>query len=327
MAGENASGSDNAPGNAPAEPTDSGDDEGRQSVVDYGELIARQNEELQRTGKTVEELRSELGKSRDVMGRVQRAFSGDENTEKVTPYQRRMREFDDLAEYLDQEASESQKRGGAGLPITTKIGKQLAAYGKEAEARAEKLEQELGQIKEALKRQQNPAFQGLERAAFIMEGMVDDALGQMYGVAADSKSIRAAQFNAVTSRINEEIKDLMKNDPEALLKVQRNPKIMRNMVNHFMAEMLPPKVRSMMDEERIKNEPMDGRQLVQAFSEAREGYEEALQSGDSKRADYFSNLITDIRRDILSNQISSRKGGAVDKPTLASLMSNTLGGR
>ncbi len=249
---------------------------------------------------------------------MQKAFSG-EQEEKLSPYQQRQREFDDLTAYLDQEARNNEKQGGQGLPITTKIGKQLAAYGKEAEARAEQLAGELAEIKAQLKRQQNPAFQGLERAAFIMEGMVDDALGSMYGEEAGSKPIRAAQFNAVTARINEEIKDLMKNDPEALLKVQRNPKIMRNMVNHFMAEMLPPKVRQMMDQERIQNEVMPVQQLYQAFAEARDQWQEAQASGDSKAEAHFSNLMTSVRHDILAAQQGARRGGTPDKPSLNQL--------
>lgn len=295
-------------------------------VVDYGEILARHQTELARSGKTVEALREELGKTHGTIDRVRKAFTGDQE-QQVTPYQQRMRDFDDLAAYLDQEALENQKQGGQGLPITTKIGKQLAAYGKAAEARAEKLEQELEEIKAQIKRQQNPAFQGLERAGFIMEGMVDDALEQMYGAEATSKQIRASQFNAVTSRINEEIKDLMKNDPEALLKVQRNPKIMRQMVNHFMAEMLPPKVRTMMDEERIKNEPMDARTLYQAFAEAKEQLFEAQEKGDERSAATYSNLMDEIRRDILATQISGRRGGTVDKPSLNQLFSSVVGGR
>ncbi len=294
-------------------PADAGSDGGQ--VQDYGEILAQHQSELARTGKTVESLRAELNQSHGVLSRVQKAFAGDEG-EKLTPYQQRMREFDELSQYLDQETLENQKRGGAGLPITAKIGKQLASYGKQAEERAERLERELAEIKETIKRQQNPAFAGLERAAFIMEGMVEDGLQHLYGADQNSKQIRAAQFNAVTARINEEIKDLMKNDPEALLKVQRNPKIMRNMVNHFMAEMLPPKVRSMMDDERIKNEEFSPQQLYQAFAEAREQWEAAQSKGDKRAESHYSNLMTSIRQDILAAQQSSRRGGTVEKPSL-----------
>lgn len=287
-------------------------------VVDYGEILARHQAEHARTGKTVESLRSELEQSRGVLGRVQKAFTG-EQEKKLSPYQQRMQEFDELGQYLDQEALESQKRGGQGLPITTKIGKQLAEYGKAAEARAEKLEAELAQMKEAIKRQQNPAYQGLERAAFIMEGMVDEGLEQLYGAQDASKGIRAAQFNAVTVRINDEIKDLMANEPETLLKIQRNPKLMRKMVNHFMAEMLPPKVRQHMDNERIQNEPMGQQELWQAFAEAKREWETALSAGDERAAAHYSGLMTSVRHDILGGQQASRRNANPDRPSLNQL--------
>jgi hypothetical protein len=321
--------SDNAAATQTQQPSDtqqSGQGQERAPVVDYSELLAAQQAELARTGKTVEQLRSDLGESRSAIDRVKRAFVGEEDQQKVSPYQRRIKEFDDLGSYLDQESLENQKNGGAGMPITTKIGKQLVNYAKESESRAEKLEQELAEIKQALKRQQNPAFQGLERAAFVMEGMVDDALQALYGAEPGSKGIRSAQFDAVTARINDEIKDLMKNDPDALLKVQRNPKVMRRMVNHFMAEMLPPKVRTMMDEERIKATPMDARDLFQAFSEAREGLEDARGKGDQRAVAHYDNLMTSIRQDILANQLAGRKGD-VNKPTLNQLFTTVVGGR
>ncbi len=265
-------------------------------AIDFGDILDQHRSEV---GKTVEGLRGELHKSHGTLERVRKAFAGDDEGEKLTPYQKRMAAYKDLGQHIEREALENQKKGGQGLPLTTRLGKELADLGIQSEQRAEKLEAELAEIKAALKRQQNPAFQGLERAAFIMEGMIDDGLEALYGSDAQSKAIRSAQFNAVTARVNEEIKDLMKNDPDALLKVQRNPKIMRKMVNHFMAEMLPPKVRTMLDDQRIQNEPISQQELYQAFGEARQQLAEAESKGDERAMTHYSNLMTDIRRDIL----------------------------
>lgn len=286
-------------------------------AVDYSEILARHQGELARTGKTVESLKSELDDSRSVLSRVQKAFVGEED--KVSPHQRRMRDFEDLGAYLDKEALEDQKNGGRGLPITTKIGKQLVAYGREAEERAEKLEKELADIKKALDRRENPNFQGLERAGQIMEGMLEDGLNQLYGADPETKGIRGAQMNAVSRRINEEIQDLMKNDPDGLRRVQRDPKVMRRMVNHFMAEMLPPKVRSMLDNQRIQNEPFDSRDLYQSFAEARQEWEEAQSAGDERKTAYYDTLMTELRQKILSSQQEGRRGGTAEKPSLNQL--------
>lgn len=305
---ENAAAAQTAPDTSNANPQNQDDGQ----VVDYSEILARHQSELARTGKTVESLKAELDKSHGVIGRVQKAFSGEEE-KPLSPYQQRMQEYDDLGQYMSENGTAEK------YPLTDKLGKHLINMGKQAEARAEKLEQELAEMKAQLKRQQNPAWQGLERAGHIMEGMVEDGLEQMYGKDPSARGIRAAQFNAVTARINEEIKDLMQNDPEALLKVQRNPKIMRNMVNQFMAEMLPPKVRTMLDEERIKNEPMTSRDLYQAFSEAREQWEEAQKAGDERAEQEYSNLMTSIRHDILAAQQESRRGGNPERPSLNQL--------
>jgi hypothetical protein len=288
-------------------------------AIDYSDILAQ----FQKRDQTIESLQSELGKTKETWGRVQKAFTG-EPEQKPSPYQARMQSFDELGAYLQEQALEDQRHGGKGLPITTKIGQQLVQYGKEAEARAEKLEQELAEIKRDLKRSQNPAYQGLERAGLAMEGMVEEALEQMYGAEASSQGIRASWFNAVTSRINDEIKDLMKNDPQALLKVQRNPKIMRKMVNHFMAEALPPKVRNMLEEQQIKETEIPPQELWSAFAEAREKYESAQRDGNDAAVTHWSNIMTDIRRDILANQVSGKRG---DSRSLNTLFANSVGGR
>ncbi len=257
---------------------------------------------------------------------MRKAFTN-EDEPKPTPYQQRMKDFDNLAAFLDQEALENQRAGGAGLPITTKVGKQLVEYGKAAEARAEKLEAELAEIKQSLREKDNAALDGLKRAAFAMEGMVEEGLGALYGEGKETQGIRSAQFNAVTHRINAEIKDLMHNEPETLLKIQRNPKLMRRMVNHFMSEMLPPKVRTMLDDQRIQNEPMDSRELFQAFAEAREQLDEANSKGNQKAITHYSNLMTSIRQDILASQYGGRRSGnGGDRPTLNQLFRNSVGG-
>lgn len=279
-------------------------------VVDYSELLSQ----VENTGKTVETLRADLARERTTNERVRRAFTG-EDEKKKTPSQQRIEAYRDFQKSLEEE---TQGR----YPVTEKLGRKLSEIGAESEERFAKQEEEIERLKEELKRSRNPAYQGLERAAFIMEGMVDDALVSLYGSEPNSKGIRSAQFNAVTSRINEEIRDLLKNDPDALLQVQRNPKVMRNMVNHFMAEMLPPKVRERMEEDRIKSEPMDASELYQAFAEARDNMNEAEQNGDEKAAAHYSNMMTEIRRDILGHQYQSRREG---KPTSINKLMNSYG--
>lgn len=300
------------------------------NAIDYGELLEQQRAELGRQGQTVENLRKELESSNTTINRVRKAFSN-ESEKKPSPSEERRQRFNEMRAYLEEQSLEDQKRGGAGLPVTTKIGKELADFGLAAEERAEKLQERIDQLEEMMKLSRNPAYAGLERAAFAMEGMIDEALAQMYGDEDTSRPIRSSQFNAVTARINDELKSMINSkdpkDKEDLLKIQRNPKVMRQMVNHFLAEMLPPKVRQQMDHERMMNQPQSQRDLMQAFVEAREALAEAHEKGDKRQQDYYSNLMTDIRRDILANQMGARrKSGQNEQESLNGLMRSFGGG-
>ncbi len=283
------------------------------AAFDFSQILEQHKAEIERSGKTVESLRGELGRTHETMDRVKRAFTGD-NERPVSPYQARIKEFQELGEYVDKEVGH--------LPATAKIGKQLAALGQESEARAERLERELADLKETLKRQDNPAIQGLERAAHIMEGMLQDGLEKLYGSDDRSEGIRSAQFDAVSRRINDEIKDLIKNDPKSLLKLQRNPKLMRNMVNQFTSEMLPPRVREMMEQESARNAPITTQDLYASFNEAKGFYEQAQEKGDAKAVESYSNLMDSIRQEILASKYGGR-GGTAEKPTLSRLYSGS----
>lgn len=315
--------------NGESQTTDSSGSSGQESnspVVDYSQILQQHRDEIVRTKDQASALERELKDTRSTVDKVRKAFSN-EQEEKLTPAQQRMQRFQELQNYLQEEALANKAAGGGGFPVTTKIGLELAEFGRQAVEENQNLRQELDELKQKVDRQQNPAWQGLERMAQAGEGMIQDALEQMYGTGKDTESIRAAQFNAVTARINEEIKDLLKNEPQTLAKIQRDPKKIRSMVNHFMAEMLPPKVRQMMDEQRIQNEEIPVTDLYQALQEAKEGMEEAQKAGDEKAEAHYSGLFTQIRRDILGHQLGSRRGGTPDKPTLNRLMSSFGGGR
>ncbi len=287
------------------------------SAVDYAEILQQQQQALQQTGKTVEELRRQLGDSHETMTRVKDAFAGKQAPE-VNPYQAKISQYEELQNYYAEEALKHQRAGGSGMPLTTKAGLELAKLGIESERRAESLQKELNDIKLRLDKQSNPNLQGLERAAHVMEGMVSDGLEQMYP-GQDSRQIRAAQYDAITHRINAEIKDLMKNDPDTLLRIQRDPKHMRSMVNHFMAEILPPKVRTMLEDQRIQETPMDVRELYSAFGEAKEQLEAAMKKDDKKATHEASRWMDKIRQDILAVQYGGRKNNP-DRPSLNQLM-------
>lgn len=329
MSGAAAESNHSADSNLPAHIPDGGGDggDGGGESIDYGEILARQEQQISQQGQLVTSLRGELGKRDDEWKRIKRAFTG-EQEEKLTPTQIRRQKFQALTQELEDSAKESLRLGRNGMPHTVKIGKELAQYAIDADERNEQLAKEVRELKERLDRQQTPEFAALERTAFLMEGMVEEALTALYGEGKDSAQIRSAQYDSVTRLINEELKDLIKNDREALRKVQRNPKVMRNMVNHFMKQILPPKVRELLETQALENEPDSPQGLLSSLSEAREKYEEALAKGDSKQADYWSNIMTRVRQDFLSAQYGGAKSGAGgERRSINNLISEFIGGK
>lgn len=287
--------------------------------LDWAQALQHQKQAFQQQGKTVESLQRQLGENNQVLGRVKQAFTG-ESEKEVDPYDAAIAENEQFMDYFLQQGLEAE-RAGKPMPLTVTLGTKLAQANIAAANDRKRMEGQIAQLQQQMRRQQNPNFQGLERASQIMEGMIDDSLTQMYGEDAGSSKIKSAQFNAVTARVNEEIKDLMQNDPDTLIKIQRNPKLMRNMVNHFMSEMLPPKVRSMLEEQHVQNTPMSTQELYSAFTEARKHMEEAERNDDPRAVHEYSKLMDSIRQDILADQYGGRRNAA--NPSLNRLLTGT----
>lgn len=299
-----------------------------ESTIDYGEILARQENALAQQGQLITSLRGELGKRDQTWNKVKEALTG-EPQQRLTPAQERQQRMRGLVAKVKEDAQESLRAGLSGMPHTVKVTEELAEYVSAADERADRLEAELRKAIERLDRQQNPAFAAMERAGFIMEGMVDESLVALYGDGPETEKVRGAQYDAITALINQEIKDLIASkkpeDKAALLKIQRNPKVMRSMVNHFAAQVIPPKVRAAMDQERLENEPDTAEGLISALAEAKQEYEKASEAGDAKRADFYSNLITKIRRDFLAFQQYGKKNQSGGQ-SINSLVQNFIGG-
>lgn len=284
-------------------------------AIDYAEILAQHQQEFAKQGKTVSALTQKLSANEAQLQRVRKAFVGDEE-EAPSEYQTRVGEHNKLMDYFLQQGLDAE-RAGKPMPLTVTLGTKLAQLGIQAEERAEKLERELAEIKQTLGRHSNPAFRQSEQAAAIMDGMVQEAVSQVYGDDPTLEVTRNVQYDAVCKRIDAEIRDLVKNEPQTWAKVRSNPQAMRRMVNHFMGELIPPAVRQQMEHQRIMDTPQTAQELWTAFNEARLGLESA--ETDRERA-HYSKLMDEIRPDILALQGAARRDP--QRPSLNRLLAN-----
>lgn len=289
----------------------SGDEGG---VVDYAQILAEQNQALSQQSKTVDQLRRQLGESSETMSRVKKAFTG-EQEQRVDPSQARINEHEQFLDYFLQQGLEAERRGQP-IPLTVTLGSKLAQENIASEKRAAKLEAKLAQLEGKINRQEDTGYRLTDQAAAVMEGMLQEGLAQVYGDDESSERTRAAQFEAVAGRISEEIKDLMKNDPKVWDKVRRNPASLRKMVNHFVGELIPPKARQMLENQRIQDVEQSTDELYIAFNQAKQMLENA---GSDREIHEYTRVMDSIRQDIIGRQYGGG-GSRNGQPSLNKLL-------
>jgi len=283
---------------------DGGADYGTQ-IEEFGSVLSRQQAELNRSGETIKSLRGELDKNSSITEKLRKVFVGDD--EAPDPYKQRSASFEALAAELDREALEDQKRGGKGLPLTTKIGKELSEFARATLTQNQKLEQDIKELKNKVDVQSNPAVQNMQRITMVADNMTDEALEVMYP-GEDSAQVRQFMGDSVRTMINKEIRQMVKNNELDDIKKLNNPKAVRGMVNHFMAQILPPKAREILENERIQNEPANPKDLMIAFREASTNLENAE---TDKERNHWDKIVTSLRQDFLAETMG--KGGSINK--------------
>lgn len=128
-------------------------------IQDLGTLL--QQQKLDSEG-TIKGLKGDLDANKATMDRLRKAFSN-EPDKVVSDSQRRISAFEALTSELDEAALDDQRRGGKGLPLTMKIGKQLSEFARNTLAENEKLREKLDKIESRQNLQDNSAYQSLQK--------------------------------------------------------------------------------------------------------------------------------------------------------------------
>jgi len=302
------------PGQQAPENTTGFDNEPDPSAPDYNAILAEQQAQIAAGSQTVDKLRRQIAESEKRTKAAAKAFAGGADPEpEISPSQKRINEHNELMDYFLQEGIEGERQGRP-IPLTVTLATKFAQMGIEAEQRNQALEKQLADMEGRLARLGDSNFKLTDNAASIMEGMLDTALTQIYGEGEQTNLVREAQFNAIAHRIGQEIKDLQTNDRKTWDRVRRNPKYMKNMVNHFVAEMLPPKVKAMMEQEELQNTPISDDELYEAFKEARVACEAAETEAEAHQ---YSSIMDEIRQQLIANRYG---GGSASKQSLNQIL-------
>jgi len=270
---------------------------------DYSEILAHQQAQQAANSKTIGRLQQQIAESEKQTQRLKKAFLG-EDEKPVTESEQRIADHEQMLDYFLQEGIEGEREGRP-IPLTVTVGTKLAQLGIESEKRLVAQQRQIEQLQAQIGKLADPNFKLTDNAASIMEGMLDDSLSRIYGSDPAQGPVIKAQFDAIANRIGMEIRELQKEEPETWDKIRRNPRYQRNMVNHFVSEMLPPKVRAMMENEELQNTPLTDDELWEAFQEARVQVESAETEAEALQ---FSNVMDEIRQELISRRYGTEGG-------------------
>lgn len=116
--------------------------------------------------------------------------------------------------------------------------------------------------------------------------------------------MKGYQASAVMDLVRREIKEMVDKGETDNIKKLKNPKVVRNMVNHMMSQILPPKVRTMLDNERIANTPETEEGLLADLKEAQEKFKKA---GSKKEQEQYGRIAKEIRGKYFAEKMYANK--------------------
>lgn len=241
--------------------------------------IAKLHQELERTKSQAE------GDSK-VLARLREALTGGDEAAKKGEDPTKIWEAQ-LDHYL-AEAVQAEKQG-AGIPLTTNLAVHLFQNLIQHHNEKQEWQKRLDSL-EAMVRQQADPQTLVNRQAFgQLDGFVRNGIDQLYGQGEQNLEQKAALFDAVGRQISAEIQGMSQKDPSKWDAIRRNPNLLQQMANRHLKSLVPPAAMRMIEEQQLKDTPMQLSELWQAFREA------AQIQDPVKRQE----LQTAIRQDIL----------------------------
>lgn len=191
-------------------------------------------------------------------------------------------------DYYIAQAVEAKNRG-QGIPLTANLA--IHAYKQAIENYQTRvaMEKKIQALETRLQEVQDPGHNLNQRAFYNFDTHIKNGLERIYGRDQSSLPQRQAQFRAIGEQVGAAVRSLMQNDPQRWDQMRRDPAEIEKLANRALRMNLPPKALQMIEQENLRNSPMDIGELRQAFREADNIKDEAERT----------RIKTMIRQDIL----------------------------
>lgn len=283
-------------------PGQSGVDGGGGDVVDIREQLKSTHGELQQTKSALQDymgrfetVQKQATSANEVVDRLRQVFDPEAGQQKADPTAEWQQQLD---MYL--KAAWDADKAGKPIPLTTNLAVQFFQDKIAAHQREEQLTSTINELVETVKALKDPNREVNHRAASDIDATIEEYVERLYGTGDETLPQRSAQYNAIAHQVKAEIMKLQKENPGVWEQVRRNPEKRRKMVEWVVEQNQPPKVRQILEQDRIKNTPLSDGELYAAFNEAR-------QIKDDKTRE---KILPQIRADIISRMFERQKRNA-----------------
>lgn len=245
--------------------------------VDFEALFGKTNQELQETrektdriSKEFETKQGEWQKTSETLDRLKAALLGDTAAGETDPYASEISELEaDMEEWKD--AALQAERAGRPMPRTAKLAidsakRRIAAINKERDS-----QKEIAELKAQLNKVADPQYAADQKLYVSTDHLLESALQSIYGNDPSYDDVRQNQMQAIAKAIGKEF-DALRNDtenPQHWQRINRDPKALQKLVQHFVHQNIPPVARKLMEQEVLRNTPTSFEDLLGAFREAK----------------------------------------------------------
>lgn len=205
----------------------------------------------------------------------------------------------DLEEQMDyylEQAMEAKSRGQP-IPLTTNLALRFFQSQIENHKTQQALQAEIQRLKGGVDHATDPETPVNNMAYAHMENFLQQSLDSMYGVDEHSTGVKRNVYQGVVNMLQADLKELQKKAPHVWDQVRRNPQQLQQIVQKAVARLVPPKARSIIEQEQLQNTPMKEGELWAAFREA----------GEIKDPARRLEVRKAIRQDILDMQLNRNK--------------------
>jgi hypothetical protein len=190
--------------------------------------------------------------------------------------------------YIAQ-AVEADKRGQS-IPLTANLAiSHFKSLIENHQARTQE-QKKIEALEQQVRNLSDPGHSINQRAFSTFDTQIQNGLERIYGSNPNSFPQRQALFKAVGDIVGPAVNSLMQNDPKRWDMIRRDPDKLQDIANRALRMVLPPKAVQMIEQENLRNTPMQMSELQQAFREANE-----IQDPQQRQR-----VRTAIRQDILA---------------------------